>query len=220
MSTVAERRCLGRNKLGEPCKATIIGADGYCMAHSPTSPLDMKEIGRKGGQRGKRNAARKAVPVDVRAYIRENVEPAELLTALRAALASGSQVAVVRAATVLMDAMHVQRWKEDEYRAKLAAEAAARAPEASAKLAVLILRTIANVLDGTPSTVFEHELLQALGEDKRAVIETMNGAALPPLPARLAEQSDDDASPLQDGTPIGSGVVGMPARGSEVDHAW
>lgn len=54
-------RCRASNKAGEPCGATIVGSDGYCKAHSPTDPLDMVELGRRGGSTPKMTAARRAV---------------------------------------------------------------------------------------------------------------------------------------------------------------
>jgi len=46
----SERRCKASNKRGEPCRATIVGAGGYCPAHA-AGGRDMRELGRLGGQK-------------------------------------------------------------------------------------------------------------------------------------------------------------------------
>lgn len=42
--------CLGLNAKGQPCEHPVVGADGYCPAHTEGGPEHMREIAAKGGQ--------------------------------------------------------------------------------------------------------------------------------------------------------------------------
>lgn len=94
--------------------------DGFCIAHS--GRLDMKAIGRKGGSVGKGNARLRQTlqQPTLRAYLRENVSPAEVWTALKAALEGQNETARVSASRVLLDALHEpEREREQEQRLQL-----------------------------------------------------------------------------------------------------
>jgi hypothetical protein len=43
-----ERRYKGTNSMGQPCRAPMVGDDGWCSAHRPGA--NMAELGRRGGQ--------------------------------------------------------------------------------------------------------------------------------------------------------------------------
>jgi hypothetical protein len=49
--------CTGKNKRGEPCRATVVGPDGLCSAHSGRQ--DMRELGRAGGKTRRAGVAEK-----------------------------------------------------------------------------------------------------------------------------------------------------------------
>jgi hypothetical protein len=68
----------------------------------------------------------------LRQYLREQVDPAEVWTALKAALESGSQTAVVSAARLLVTELYEDRAEEDE--AKLRQQAGAEARQRLAEL--------------------------------------------------------------------------------------
>ena len=45
----SKRRCKASNVRGEPCKATIVNAEGYCPAHADGG-RDMRALGELGGK--------------------------------------------------------------------------------------------------------------------------------------------------------------------------
>jgi hypothetical protein len=75
----------------------------------------MRELGRKGG-RGRRSPLASMPSQErqsLRQHLREQVNPAEVWQALRAALESGSQTAVVSAARLLVTELYEERQDED-----------------------------------------------------------------------------------------------------------
>jgi hypothetical protein len=43
------RRCQGITRAGEPCRTNIVGDDGWCVVHRPSSTYDPTVTGRAGG---------------------------------------------------------------------------------------------------------------------------------------------------------------------------
>jgi hypothetical protein len=88
----------------------------------------MRELGRKGGKRRRSLTAKLAEPErqSLRSYLREQVDPAEVWTALKAALESGSQTAVVSAARLLVTELYEERRDEDRVAERQRANAEAR----------------------------------------------------------------------------------------------
>jgi signal recognition particle GTPase len=119
-----ERRCKAQTKRGDPCRATVVGADGYCSAHSGRQ--DMRELGRKGGRgRSRPNAAR--VHESLRTYLKREVPPERIWQALEAAMLGNNDSARVSASRVLMDALHEPEYDKDEHqRERAGAEARER----------------------------------------------------------------------------------------------
>jgi cell division protein ZapA (FtsZ GTPase activity inhibitor) len=102
MSNATERRCKDRNRHGDPCCVKVVNAAGYCVAHDPERPVNMRELG-KASARARSRPKAERVPQGLRAYLRENVPPAEVWKALKATLESGSESARVSAARVLVN---------------------------------------------------------------------------------------------------------------------
>jgi len=99
-----ERRCKATNRRGERCAARVVNAAGYCVAHDPEKPADMRALGKRSAEARRRpNPAR--VHPGLRDYLRENVSPAEVWQALKLALEGANESARVSASRVLMDAL-------------------------------------------------------------------------------------------------------------------
>jgi hypothetical protein len=43
-------QCQGRRRDGRPCTSPLVGADGYCFAHSPTRAAERQAAQQRGGQ--------------------------------------------------------------------------------------------------------------------------------------------------------------------------
>jgi hypothetical protein len=88
----------------------------------------MRELGRKGGRAGRGlGKMPSAERQSLREYLREQVDPAEVWHALKAALESGSQTAAVGAARLLVTELYEDRADEDQAKQMKAAAADARA---------------------------------------------------------------------------------------------
>jgi hypothetical protein len=121
-SNAAERRCQGKNKQGVACRATVVNAAGYCVAHDPERPTDYRALGRASARaRARPNPDR--VHPSLREFLRREVPPSEVWAALKLALEGGSESARVSAARVLIDALHTeQEDRSMELQIKTAAE--------------------------------------------------------------------------------------------------
>jgi hypothetical protein len=85
----------------------------------------------------------------LRQYLREQVDPAEVWTALKAALESGSQTAVVSAARLLVTELYEeQNLEERDFRARIRAEQDAHAEEARRKIEKLVLHAVVSIVRG------------------------------------------------------------------------
>ena len=56
MTNAAKRRCKAKNRRGERCAARVVNAAGYCVAHDPERPADMRELGRRSAKARSRKA--------------------------------------------------------------------------------------------------------------------------------------------------------------------
>ena len=85
-----DNRCLGTNRRGSPCGRRA-GRDGFCVVHSPSSKLNMKELAAKGGKARGRLAMRgKEIPADLRARLREAVDEDTIAAVIVETVAGGS----------------------------------------------------------------------------------------------------------------------------------
>jgi hypothetical protein len=105
VTNAPERRCKAKSRSGERCRAHVVNAAGYCVAHDPEKPVDYRALGRKSAEARKR-PNRDRVHPNLREYLRENVEPAEVWAALKLAMEGQNESARVAASRVLMDALH------------------------------------------------------------------------------------------------------------------
>jgi hypothetical protein len=111
----SEHRCRATNKHGQACRSTIVGADGYCSAHSGR---DMRELGRLGGQSSGR-VKPESVPQSLREELR-TLDPKIVRGAVEQALTGGNEAARVSAVKLLAD-LDVYGGKECPVCAKTAA---------------------------------------------------------------------------------------------------
>jgi hypothetical protein len=89
-----------------------VNAAGYCVAHDPEKPMDMRALGRKSGEaRRKPNPER--VHESLRTYLKREVPPERVWHALEAAMLGNNESARVSASRVLMDALAEERPDED-----------------------------------------------------------------------------------------------------------
>jgi hypothetical protein len=125
-----KRRCRGTSKRGEACRASVVGASGYCAVHDPERPLDMRELGRKGGK-GRRRGVAEQLPAAERASLRERLrdqlDHGVVQTAIERALAGGNESARVAAVKFLADLELYRKDADEEDRAHAIAKAAASA---------------------------------------------------------------------------------------------
>jgi hypothetical protein len=109
--STTRRQCPGVNRHGQPCRSTVIGADGYCPAHSKERPNDLAAAGRKGGvasgatRRARRTGERKLADESVRSHLRkETVRRKEAITAaLMRGLEADDPTVAVRSAAQLLE---------------------------------------------------------------------------------------------------------------------
>jgi hypothetical protein len=99
-----ERRCRAQNKRGERCAAHVINAAGYCVAHDPERPADMRALGRKSAA-ARRKPHPERVNESLRTYLKREVAPSEVWAALKLAMEGQNESARVAASRVLMDAL-------------------------------------------------------------------------------------------------------------------
>jgi hypothetical protein len=82
VATASERRCQATNKRGERCQATVVNAAGYCAAHDPANPMDMRALGKLSGERRRRPRPER-VPESFREWVRrEGPSPERIWQAL------------------------------------------------------------------------------------------------------------------------------------------
>jgi hypothetical protein len=139
-------RCKARNKRGDPCAATAVGARGYCVAHDPERKVDMRELGHRGGKAGRKGVAEQ-LPETERASLREQLrrglDPAVVVAAANDILAGENQSARTSMVRFLSD-LELYRREGDECPKCTAWKAAA--PDAAAKFDHLIERHVEGVL--------------------------------------------------------------------------
>jgi hypothetical protein len=173
------QRCKAQNKRGEPCSATIVGPGGYCTAHDPERKVDMRALGSKGG-RGRKAIDPERVHPGLREYLKREVHPERVWTALEMAMEGQNESARVGASKVLMDALAEP--------ARGCPECAARemeAPDVEAKLIELLARHARHADRKAEIRAVVHEELAPLAEhvDVAQVEEQLShaseGVALP-----------------------------------------
>jgi hypothetical protein len=100
MPNATERRCKAPSRSGNACRATVVNAAGYCVAHDPEKPMDMRALGRAGEARRKPNPER--VPASLREELR-SLDPAIVRGAIEQALSGSNESARVSAVKLLAD---------------------------------------------------------------------------------------------------------------------
>ena len=130
-----ERRCKASNARGEPCRATIVGADGYCPAHAGGG-RDMRELGRRGGKARLRKREESASDRLERLTL---VAIEQLLTAEGNATAKSAAARLVLDRVASSSSVNLDLAKRAVY-AEQRALMEAEMPTVRAKLAILIER--------------------------------------------------------------------------------
>src|SRR6266545_3986546 len=104
VATASQRRCKATSRSGERCRAHVINAAGYCAAHDPENPMDMRALGKLSAQ-ARRRPNPERLNEGLRSYLRREVPPERVWQALEAAMTGENQSAKVAASRVLMDAL-------------------------------------------------------------------------------------------------------------------
>ena len=142
-TSVSTLRCKGTNKRGEPCQASIVGADGRCAAHSGL--VDMKAIGRKGGK-SRRQGVAEQLPEGERESLsealRRGLDHEDIVAAVKQSLAGGSESARVAAVRFLSD---LETYRKGDDCPRCAARSKA-APYAWANIEQLLSMQITSVV--------------------------------------------------------------------------
>jgi hypothetical protein len=137
-----ERRCRGTSRSGERCRAHVVNAAGYCVAHDPEKPMYMRELGRKSGEARRRGVARE-LPQEarqsLRTILREQLEPEKVKAAIEQSLAGGNESARVAAVKFLAD---LELYRRDGDECPTCAAMKAEAPQAWAKVERLLEKYI------------------------------------------------------------------------------
>jgi hypothetical protein len=140
MANAVERRCKSNNRRGERCAARVVNAAGYCVAHDPEKPADMRALGKRSAEsRRKPNPDR--VRPSLRQYLVDTVEPSEVWAALKLAMEGANESARVQASRVLIDALAELKQEQErgaeygEARERLAQLLAGRADRKKAAIA-------------------------------------------------------------------------------------
>jgi hypothetical protein len=136
-----ERRCKATNRHGQRCRVTKgLGADGLCVMHS--GKVDPREMGRKGGSRGKGNAQRRGAiekTPELRSVLR-TMDPHVVKAGLEEILAGNNAGAKVSAIKLLADLELFKAGGEEDWRREMAASMAAAAAEFDRKFAYRLER--------------------------------------------------------------------------------
>jgi hypothetical protein len=144
VTNASERRCQAQNRRGERCAARVVNAAGYCVAHDPERPADMRELGKRSGE-ARRRPNPERVPASLRDELR-NLDPTVVRAAIEQTLAGGNESARVSAVKLLADVDAFR--KDDAVCPRCARFTDAEAKAASAKLDMLLSTQITRVLQG------------------------------------------------------------------------
>jgi hypothetical protein len=103
--SAGKRRCKAKTRRGQPCAAIVVGADGYCSAHS--GKVDMRELGRRGGSKSPGQGGKGKPPAaeqrSLLAQARATIGDERVIEALEELLAGTNQGAKVQAIRLLAD---------------------------------------------------------------------------------------------------------------------
>jgi murein L,D-transpeptidase YcbB/YkuD len=163
-----KRRCKATSRSGERCRAHVINAAGYCVAHDPEKPMDMSRLGKLSGE-ARRRPNPERVHESLRAYLKREVAPAEVWAALKLAMEGQNESARVAASRVLMDALaEPQREDKHEYEV-FAAAASAKVEAFIQELVETVVRRL--LTTGEPDTLLDpggvRMILERLEADER-----------------------------------------------------
>jgi hypothetical protein len=145
------RTCKGRNKQGDPCRSTFVGASGYCTAHDPERKVDMRELGHRGGKARRQGVAEQlpgAERQSLRQFLRDGLDHETIKAAIERSLAGGNESARVACVKFLSDLELYRKDGGDE--CPRCAAAKADGPAARAR----VNEWIAGLVEGAVRDVF------------------------------------------------------------------
>jgi hypothetical protein len=196
VATASERRCQATNKRGERCRANVVNAAGYCAAHDPANPMDMRALGKLSGER-RRQPSPERVPESFREWVRrEGPPPERIWQALETAMEAQSESARVSASKVLMDALAEP--SDSSGGCRICAQRKAEMPAVRAKLDRLIAARAATAIEARAQLI-EDELgavRAALEEHDPSLLAALETAQLR-IHERIEEANDGDAGALR-----------------------
>lgn len=152
----------------------------------------MRELGRKGGRKSPRlGKLPKAERQSLRAYLREEVDPAEVWQALKAALESENQTAKVGAARVLLQELYEEKRGEDDvYKAEIKG--------AADKFMAAMELHIASVVRHEPDLPYEKDFRRAVArgrEEHEAELQAVIGQLMEKVTQGLRLHDVGDLEP-------------------------
>jgi hypothetical protein len=151
------RRCKGRNKRGEPCAATAVGAGGYCVAHDPESKVDMRALGSRGGRSRRRGVAEQLPEAEresLRQYLRDGLDRDTIKAAIERSLAGDNESARVACVKFLSDLeLYRQDGGECPRCAEARAEAEANYDKNREAIIKLVLESVVQIIEADPHPV-------------------------------------------------------------------
>jgi hypothetical protein len=98
--------CKGRNKQGDPCRSTFVGAGGFCTAHDPERKVDMRELGHRGGKARRKGVAEQLPEAErqsLREFLRDGLDHETIRAAIERSLGGNNESARVSAVKLLSD---------------------------------------------------------------------------------------------------------------------
>jgi hypothetical protein len=130
-----------------------VNAAGYCAAHDPANPMDMRALGKLSGER-RRQPNPERVPESFREWVRrEGPPPERIWQALETAMEGSSESARVAASKVLMDALSEP--SDSSGGCRICAQREAEMPAVRAKLDRLIAGRAASAIEARAQLIDE-----------------------------------------------------------------
>jgi hypothetical protein len=208
VTNAIERRCKATSRSGNACRATVVNAAGFCVAHDPEKPMDMRALGRKSGE-----ARRKPNPERVPASLREELrtlDPAVVKAAIEETLSSANQSAKVAAVKLLAD---VDAFKQSGDECPRCAAWKAEAPGAAAK----VDRMISRLVESAMRDEFDLHQTEALRTHARG--EESDSRAMTVVRGAVQRVLDEREQELRDAVQTALGkVLDAIANGLVVDN--
>jgi hypothetical protein len=166
-------RCKATNKRGDPCAATVVGADGLCSAHSGRQ--DMRELGHRGGKARRKGLGEQLAGGEresLRQHLRANLDHSTIVEAVQRSLAGANESARVAAVKFLAD---LELYRKDGDECPRCAAVKAEGPAAWERVNELIARLVESAVRQEFGVVNEESDSEAMKLVRGAVRRGLKG---------------------------------------------